>query len=595
MTELDISNFHTWFVLALFIISIFFVIVAPKLPIIIPTLYWLKKLFKIPDSKETTDEKFVQVWKPKTRKIYIPLDMSTVPIFCIILMLCTTTLSFKTMWWEGIIGLNQSVKPYNIVILFMALAYVCISLDATGLFEYLARLIVVKTKGNGKMLFFGTGTFASILTLFTSNDVVILTLTPIMCYMGKGSKNFNPIPFVVGQFFLANIMSVALVIGNPTNIIVAEAYQLNFANYSAWMIIPAISATLFCFFLLFVVFWRQIPKQIDQKETSVSSNLDIIAEPQVQAGLRDAQTDNVELNDLENAEGVPQKQDDLKIDKEKNAPIAVAPPTPEKLRDIIVDKIGSVLKSIGLISCLCILAAASFIKINGEPIPLWIICLIYASLFAIYDLIRDIVRAAKSKAPLKQRLSKSVHLQVLYRMPWAVVPFVLGMFIFVQALKTYGWISLLASGLSWLINVCAGKVVSATLWQRLRAVSASVLILAYTSAAACNILNNQPMTILFTYLLQDPNFKLSVGNEVVEYNMKFGAMLALILGSNLGANITLIGALAGIMWKSILNKFGITGKQMNYWKFLKYGLLITPWVILLPSMIIVAEQLIVWK
>lgn len=46
------------------------------------------------------------------------------------------------------------------------------------------------------------------------------------------------------------------------------------------------------------------------------------------------------------------------------------------------------------------------------------------------------------------------------------------------------------------------------------------------------------------------------------------AVFATIIGSNLGAFLTPIGALAGIMWSSILNKHG---EKFNYLDFVKMG------------------------
>jgi Na+/H+ antiporter NhaD/arsenite permease-like protein len=46
----------------------------------------------------------------------------------------------------------------------------------------------------------------------------------------------------------------------------------------------------------------------------------------------------------------------------------------------------------------------------------------------------------------------------------------------------------------------------------------------------------------------------------------------------LSANISIIGALAGLMWKKILN---VKGVQISYWDFLKKGVLITPVVFII--------------
>jgi arsenical pump membrane protein len=66
---------------------------------------------------------------------------------------------------------------------------------------------------------------SSVITLFTSNDIVILTLTPIIFYFGKHAK-VRMMPYLIAEFFAANIWSMFLYIGNPTNIIVAMASGL---------------------------------------------------------------------------------------------------------------------------------------------------------------------------------------------------------------------------------------------------------------------------------------------------------------------------------------------------------------------------------
>lgn len=144
-------------------------------------------------------------------------------------------------------------------------------------------------------------------------------------------------------------------------------------------------------------------------------------------------------------------------------------------------------------------------------------------------------------------------------------------------------------------------------------------VFAGLSILACNLINNQPMTIAFTRILLHDTFSAGVG-PVVQRASTF----AVILGSNLGANFTLIGAcvwcgavwcgvplicfvavgegvgsvgnrrctfqgvqdacmplplltlmslgaLAGVMWVKILQHKGLT---VSYLQFLKHGLVI---------------------
>jgi arsenical pump membrane protein len=108
----------------------------------------------------------------------------------------------------------------------------------SGVLEWVAVKLASKANTSLRLFFVVFGT-ASVFTILTSNDVVILTLTPIVCTV-CASLEREPQPFLVSMFFAANIWSVLLVIGNPTNVIVATAYSLDFVTYTAWMGLPAV-------------------------------------------------------------------------------------------------------------------------------------------------------------------------------------------------------------------------------------------------------------------------------------------------------------------------------------------------------------------
>ena len=84
---------------------------------------------------------------------------------------------------------------------------------------------------------------------------------------------------------------------------------------------------------------------------------------------------------------------------------------------------------------------------------------------------------------------------------------------------------------------------------------------------------------LFTQILFSPSFTL-------EGSLKYGAMLALIMGSNFGANFTLIGALAGIMWHRILLDKEV---RISFKEFAINGLKIMPFVVLLAGLALILE------
>jgi arsenical pump membrane protein len=68
------------------------------------------------------------------------------------------------------------------------------------------------------------------------------------------------------------------------------------------------------------------------------------------------------------------------------------------------------------------------------------------------------------------------------------------------------------------------------------------------------------MSILFSNMLSNSSSSVS-----------FHAIYASIIGSNIAAIFTPIGALAGMMWMSILKRLKI---KMNFYDFLRFGIVI---------------------
>ena len=125
-------------------------------------------------------------------------------------------------------------------------------LDELGFFRYLANVTLKNSKASQLKLFIYLYITVSVLTVFTSNDVIILSFTPFICYFSKRAK-INPIPYLAAEFIAANTWSMALVVGNPTNIYLATAYGINFIDYVKIMIIPTILAGITAFVILFAL------------------------------------------------------------------------------------------------------------------------------------------------------------------------------------------------------------------------------------------------------------------------------------------------------------------------------------------------------
>ncbi|MCR4897935.1 MAG: hypothetical protein K5892_01790, partial [Acholeplasmatales bacterium] len=127
----------------------------------------------------------------------------------------------------------------------------------------------------------------------------------------------------------------------------------------------------------------------------------------------------------------------------------------------------------------------------------------------------------------------------LRRIPYTIIPFILSMFVIIITLNEYH----IFENINKLFNQIEN--------EKLRS-----MMFLFTSILSCNFLNNIPMTLAYSCILD--------GSSI-------SSIYATIIGSNLGAILTPIGALAGIMWIRILK---INDINYSFKDFIKNGCII---------------------
>ncbi len=193
----------------------------------------------------------------------------------------------------------------------------------------------------------------------------------------------------------------------------------------------------------------------------------------------------------------------------------------EANNETLSDKPAVIIGLIHLAGSIIMMVISSYIQL-----PMWIIAAGFCvSLFIVSGIYFAIRKAGFSV------LSSSVK-----RTPIETIPFVLSMFVIVLALQN--------SGIT--------ELISGTLTK-----GNTVLNFGATSFLAANLINNIPMSVLYSSITSFA--------DSASYTQ---ALYASIIGSNLGAFFTPLGALAGIMWTSLLKTSNV---RMNFARFTKYG------------------------
>ncbi len=443
----------------------------------------------------------MRITLPAKSIIYILLTLTTISTAILVIfkpvVKINKGLSIQTFYLSGVIGAlliiilgilntseiklallgNEFLSPLGILVLFFSMAYISIFLDYCGFFDYCAGLSVKYSGNSTKKLFFYLYFTVSILTIFTSNDIIILTVTPFIYYFSRDT-GIDPIPFLIAEFFAANTWSMALLVGNPTNILIAEATKIGFFEYFQAMILPTIAAGLINLITIYLIFRKKLNHQIK--------------------------------------------------------PITTDP------RNAIKDKNGTIIGLVTLLLCIITLSLAQY-----GHLKMWAVSLFFAVsliFFIILRITHNYLLALKSGKKLKNPIL--VH--TFKKMPWGIVPFVVSLFIIVAAAKK--------TGITTDIYKTLNEIIKYTGFY-------GVMVYGWATAIICNLLNNIPASVLFVPVLAN-----------VTEVLKKPLVYAVITGTNLGANLTPFGALAGIMWLSILKNHGF---KFSFIDFIKYGSIVT--------------------
>jgi arsenical pump membrane protein len=140
---------------------------------------------------------------------------------------------------------------------------------------------------------------------------------------------------------------------------------------------------------------------------------------------------------------------------------------------------------------------------------------------------------------------RSSPLPVLRGVSWAVLPLVAGLFVIVEALNRSGLVSVLAAVLR------AGVT-----WSADGAAAAAGVVL----AVASNLMNNLPAGLI-------------ASNTLVAAHAPLKVVDSLLIGVDLGPNLSITGSLATILWLTSIRR---EGEEVGFLKFLKVGALVMP-------------------
>jgi len=539
----DHLNGHSGFILAVFCVVSVFVIWPVKLPLAPVFQRPLLRLFQ--KSRIIGDQDFKDL---SNRKLYFSLSLLTAPFIGVILLLATTTINGSTIRL-GIVG-DETIKPYDVLVLFISLAYIAIALDGTGALEAVAFYVSKRGGSSGRLLFTYLYGFFLLTACLVGNDPLILSGTPFLAYLTYHT-GLEPSAWVFSEFMAANTASAVLVSSNPTNILITGSFGLNFlTGFTKWTILPSLIPAALNYPVILAMFWNRIPKTLTPVTEDPWSKLRdrigaiflstlLLVTVAVLVGTSFVPAHAVEVWMVTAPAGVLGFLWDLGSDwfrpKQKEQNVLRRQSMDQTAEMQRLDRTGSN---------------------RSQPVP------VQPSQLEKVSTTPDSNRSPEGKSSKPHSRTTLLSLlrqfarrfpstsRTIQRLPIPLLPFAMCEFILVRGLAQRGWISVFASGFA---NACTTP-------------ASTVFFMGFVSAAfLCPLAGtNIGATIILVEILRDSKFSQS---EAVlrDERVLLGAIYAVAMGSNIGAfSYTFAGSLAGLLWRGLLADKGIHISQLRF-------------------------------
>jgi Na+/H+ antiporter NhaD/arsenite permease-like protein len=451
-------------------------------------------------------------------KIYksMQLNLLSAPPLAVVILLLSKSIPLKVAQ-DGIIG-NNLLAPYNIMILFISLAYLGLSVQRTGLLKFLAFKISTQSAQKSPLyLLTKFYVFSLVISSIIGNAPVILASTGFLIHFTTKSR-LDPIPFVFTEFYSSNLGSLVLFAGDPTNLLIIQAFQTGYLTYSKMIILPFLGCAIVCYLVSVYQFRDMLAKLADEERV-------VIEVTQVLINLPRQESNNSLVRDHQ---AVQIQEEDVSDDH------------------VLNDPVGAIFGSAIFISCIITLIITSFLDI-----PAWIVSISFTIPKIIFDIIWDCILKSPghiipSKYPIIKYLFKTLPTlsTTITALPFDLVIFSFSQFILIEALAYHSWIDTFAGILCHLTIDLASTVIVI-----------GILIIILSVVMGTNI----TATIFLARVILAIDLTPS---------LRAGAWVSLALGSNVAAiNLTVSSSLSGLLWQKVLQFEGLVVDQKTFQRY----------------------------
>jgi Na+/H+ antiporter NhaD/arsenite permease-like protein len=135
---------------------------------------------------------------------------------------------------ESLDFMIEEAIDFNTIGLLLGMMVIVAILGETGVFYWVGIKAANLSKGNLWKLMLLLSTFTAIASMFIDNVTTILLMVPVTLSIVRILK-VPPIPFILSQALVSNIGGSATLIGDPPNILIGSAANIEFNSFLIYM------------------------------------------------------------------------------------------------------------------------------------------------------------------------------------------------------------------------------------------------------------------------------------------------------------------------------------------------------------------------
>ena len=171
----------------------------------------------------------------------------------------------------GIISFTDLPEYVNLNVIFLLLGMMMLvaGLEFSGFFRIVSNFLI-RFSGSKVRLLAYVMIICAVLSAVALNDAVVLIFTPIVIRCCRCTDS-NPIPYLIGVMFSANIGSLATSVGNPQNAYIASEAGLSFIEFTA----HALPVSLLCLPIAFLIVFLIFRKNLTSRTAAPSCGTDM--------------------------------------------------------------------------------------------------------------------------------------------------------------------------------------------------------------------------------------------------------------------------------------------------------------------------------